>query len=197
MATPSLASSAAAAGAASARCGPCNRCPDDADCERYVLWVVEHLPVIIRRQIRNRAAINPARAPGHRAGQLPAADQSEDPDQPVQQMAGLVDADRRDPVQRRRHHVEHGAVIVEVLPVQRRLIAEKGQVIVEDEIAVPIVDILVPGDAVVAEGRPAQGATPTNTRPSDSRVPPCLCGGPPRPQRHRRDRLWRRAWQQD
>ena len=66
-------------------------------------------------------------------------------------MPGFVDADRGDTVQRRRHHVEHGAVVIEVPPVQRSLVAEKRQVVVEDEIPVPIVDILVPGDAVVAE----------------------------------------------
>ena len=125
--------------------------PHDADCKRYVLWIIEHLPVIIRDRNQKQTCDKSGAGAGHRAAQLPAADQSEDSDQAVQQMPGLVDADRGDTVQRRCRHVEHGAVVIKVPPVQRSLVAEKGQVVVEDEVPVPIVDILVPRDAVISE----------------------------------------------
>jgi len=87
----------------------------------------------------------------YRTAQLPAADQPQDSHQAVQQMPSLIDPDRRGTVQRCRHRVEHGAIVIQVPPVQRGLVAEKRQVIVKDKISVPIVDVLVPRDSVVAE----------------------------------------------
>ena len=46
-------------------------------------------------------------------------------------MAGLINAERREFIEGRRDHVKGSAVIVEVEPIERALIAEQRQVVVE------------------------------------------------------------------
>src|SRR5207237_9176868 len=113
----------------------------------------ERLPVRVgggeQEEEREQAGARPA----ERAAELPAAGETNEADKAVQQVPGLIDAKRREFVQSRRDHVEGGAVIVEIEPAERAMIAEQRQVVVEREIAVPVMDVLVPGDAVIGKGQ--------------------------------------------
>jgi hypothetical protein len=71
-------------------------------------------------------------------------------------VAGLIDTEGREFVEGRRRHVESGAVIIEIEPVERPLIGEKGQVIIEGEVAVPVVDVFVPRHPIIGEGQADQ-----------------------------------------
>ncbi len=127
--------------------------PDHPHRERDVLRVVEHLPVVIGREAEEERGDEAGARPAELAPQFLHADEAQHADEPVQEMPRLVGAERRHQVRRRGRHVERRAVIDQVEPRQRAQIAEMRQVVIEDADAVPVVRILVPGDAVLVERR--------------------------------------------
>ncbi len=125
--------------------------PDHPDREGNVLRVVEHLAVVVwDRQQQERSDEASART-AEAARQLPASRYAEDAEKAIEKMARLVSAKGREAVQRRGDGVEGGAIIVEVKPVEAAAILKKAEIVIEDEDAVPIMNVLVPRHAIIGE----------------------------------------------
>src|SRR4029077_10421712 len=120
-----------------------------ADGEGNVLRIVEHLAVVIgnRQQQQRGDETGPLAAEG--ASELPGADDAEDAECAVEQVASLVSAEWRNPVQRGGDGVEGGTIILEVEPVEAATVVEQSEVGIEAEDAVPVVHVFVPGHAVI------------------------------------------------
>lgn len=120
--------------------------------ERRVLWIHEHVAVEgraqcqqqQRRQSRQRAADTARQAPGY--------GQADDADDRTEHPARLEQFERNDLVQQGRSHVEAAAVHIQVGKRQRAGVLEPGLVHPQQEIGIFSVGVVVPAQAVIAEG---------------------------------------------
>ena len=133
--------------------------------ERDVLGIVEHLPVPVGRDRQHdRREQCDARA-AHDAAQLPAADHPDHADKAVDEVPGLIDAERRYQVGERGDRVEQPAIQIEIGKRQSAVIRAACGIPPQDQVAISVLHLLVEGDAVMPEGQKDGGGQSSEQYP--------------------------------
>ncbi len=95
--------------------------------------------------------MSPAARPADAPADPPGDEQSENSDGGAHQPAGLEQRERQNLGGKRREQIEAAAVVVEVHPRQRALVAQTRSVECEQEIAVFGMGVVVPAQPIVAK----------------------------------------------
>ena len=133
---------------------------EDRHCDREggILRVHEHMAVVERTGGEQRERHKPRERPARSPADAPRDQESDNSHRRANQAAGLEQRERQQLGGERRKQVEATAVIVQVHPRQRALVAEARGVELEQQIAVFGVGVVVPTQTVVAKRQKREDA---------------------------------------
>ena len=142
---------------------------EDRHCDREggILRVHEHVAVVKRAGGEQHERHEPRERPAHAPADAPRDSEPENSHRRANQSAGLEQRERQKLGGERRKQVEAAAVIIEVHPRQRALVAETRGVKLEQQVAVFGVGVVVPAQAIVAKRQKREDAHDPDRRDSE------------------------------